>query len=84
MLWAYDNHPNRPRLVLSPTAFTKIPDVLASILRVMCELGLQPIVAAPVGAFEIEQAMDYTVRLYRDSDDPTRRRYIQKRRLQRG
>jgi hypothetical protein len=81
MLWAYDNHPNHPRLVLIPTAFTKIPDVLASILKVMRELGLQPIVAAPVGAFEVEQAMDYTLRLYRDPDDPMRRRYIQKRRL---
>ena len=82
MLWAYDNHPNRPRLVLIPTAFTKIPDVLASILKVMRELGLQPIVAAPVGTFEVEQVMDYTIRLYRDPDDPMRRRYIQKRRLQ--
>jgi hypothetical protein len=36
----------------------KILDVLASILTVMRELGLQPIVAAPVGAFEVEQAMD--------------------------
>jgi hypothetical protein len=81
MLWAYDNHPNRSRLVLIPTAFAKIPDVLASILKVMREIGLQPIVAAPVGTFEVEQAMDYTLRLYRDPDDPVRRRCIQKRRL---
>jgi hypothetical protein len=44
-------------------------------------LELQPIVAAPVGAYAIEKAMDYTVRLYRDTQDPTKYYYLKKQKL---
>lgn len=81
MLRAYEDHPSRPRLVLIPEALSRRPDVLAAVLRLMRELELQPIVTAPVGAYAIEKAMDYTVRLYRDPETPEQPRCIQKRRL---
>jgi hypothetical protein len=75
LLRVYEDHPSRPRLALIPEGLSRIPDVLAAVLRLMNELGLQPIATAPVGACDIEKVMDYTVRLYRQPNGAPR--YIQ-------
>jgi hypothetical protein len=62
-------------LALIHKGLNGIPDLLSAVLRLMKELGLQPIVTAPVGAYTIEKAMDYTVRSYRQPNGVSR--YIQ-------
>lgn len=73
MMHVYSNHPDRPRLILLDEAFAKAPVSALSGLGLVNEVGLQPIVATPLGSVAAEQAIGYTLRLYKT---PEGRRFL--------
>jgi len=66
MLQIYENHDDRPRLLILDEAFSKAPGSSINGIQMMLEQGLQPLVSTPIGRPEVEEVLGYTLHVYRD------------------